>query len=69
LNDISILWIGFIIAIINLFAILGNPAMASMWIKWKDPSKITMKEALFTYLFLVLPIIILVCVGIYISKR
>jgi hypothetical protein len=44
----TLIGFGILMAIIFLLPILNNPAMASMWIKWKDPSKITMREALLT---------------------
>ncbi len=65
----TLIGFGILMAIIFLLPILNNPAMASMWIKWKDPSKITMREALLTYFFLVLPLIILFFSAIYFSKR
>ncbi len=65
MNNSLILWIGVIIAVMLLLAILGNPAIASLWIKWKDPSKISKKEALLTYFFLFLPLLILIIGYLY----
>lgn len=47
----TLIGLSILMAIIFLLPILNNPAMASMWIKWKDPSKIAMREALLTYFF------------------